>query len=1552
MHLIFCRRWLFIITTLFCFTASYSQALKRVEYFYDTDPGFGNGKQVTLSGVTVDSTFTFDVSSLSNGLHLLYVRAQDVNEKWSLYYTKSFIKTSGNNSALGIKRVEYFYDTDPGFGNGKQVTLSGVTVDSTFTFDISLLNNGLHLLYVRAQDITEKWSLYYTKSFIKTSGNDSALVINKVEYFYDTDPGFGNGINVPIQSAGIINDTFNFQLPDNGAASRRLYIRAQDSRGQWSLLYDKEINLCDIYKAQPNFSYIRFADLYSFIDSSKNNPSHKLLWNFDNLGIDSVSNPQFIFPQGKHSVQLIAGTGCRKDTIVIPLFVGLESHYPDTAFAGGNLIMNFYGGGLDTAVAVSFVNASGTINPFAKRAFGLRELNAVFDLHTVAAGIYNVKLHFSNGYDTTIVNGLNILQPNDGIAYEPDLSVTIVGPTIARVGSQVKLELVITNNGGMVAESVPLWMTLGVNGTGISNGYNLNQHFIPPLNSPNINYQDSVPTSQSLDSLMGKPWHGRLENEVISYINAGESYRQTFTITAPPHEGDYIDIYAYTGKRMNGSFLRGRWNDCLESAFDFVAGFVPGFGCINSLWNYAAYDIPGFYHGTNTTGNFLWSTAGAFVSCFPGGTLVKKLGQAEEVVKAVEHTFKAYDVAHNTASGVYAYSTSLYCDDPNDPKNQTKKETTHRVSVDPNEIDGPNGYANGNYINGRGKLGYRIAFENTPAATANAQRVYIADTLDKTKYDLRTFELSGFTFGDSTFILPPQRKEYTTTIDLRPNTNLLLRFNAKLDTSTGILRYTYLSIDPATRDTLPLSDLRGFLPPNINGTSGTGSVSYLVTLIKALQTNTVITNTASIVFDNNAPIITNTWLNTIDKTPPIEKVSGGIKLNDTTLRINLGGSDIGSGIQRSKLYVAENAKPYVFLGMIYGDTLRFTGSLDSTYRFYAIPYDSVNNFSPKPPTAEYTVTLRRSAYVSSPTDYFRSVNSGVWNNAATWESSSDNITYYPATLTPDVNANTITIRNGHTVNVIANVTTDQTIVNPLAALVVTGSILSVTNNGLTLKSDATGTARIGNSTGTISGNVIAERFIPANGKRAWRLLSVPTATSQSINAAWQNSQPKGIIGISGIGTMITSNNGNASFDFQTPGNSMLAYNSTADAFTGVSNTTSSIATDNGYFLFIRGDRTATPLNNIISSATLSTIGTLKQGNYPASPIAVSANKFGVIGNPYASQIDFRNIIKGSGIDNTFYVWDPRLTGLFGVGAYQTLTLNNGNYIITPGGGSYGSAGSVMNTIESGQAFFVHSTSTDNISFTENAKSSGSNMVFRTVNDVPKSFISNLYSVDAAGDNLTDGNMILLNDNYSNNVDGSDALKLENFGVNLGMIRNNKTLSVEKRMSFSANDTIFFNLNNTKQQQYRFEFITNGIQQSGLSGWLVDKYLNTTTPIDLNGNTSILFSVNVDSSSAAANRFSIVFIKPLAVPVNNKSSIVIYPNPVINGVVKVQLNNQPKGHYLVRLLNSLGQVILTKQINHAEGTSTESVGLNGIKGIYMLELMKPDNNKVISKMIIN
>jgi hypothetical protein len=76
-----------------------------------------------------------------------------------------------------------------------------------------------------------------------------------------------------------------------------------------------------------------------------------------------------------------------------------------------------------------------------------------------------------------------------------------------------------------------------------------------------------------------------------------------------------------------------------------------------------------------------------------------------------------------------------------------------------------------------------------------------------------------------------------------------------------------------------------------------------------------------------------------------------------------------------------------------------------------------------------------------------------------------------------------------------------------------------------------------------------------------------------------------------------------------------------------------------------------------------------------------------------------------------------------------------------------------------------------------------------------------------------------------------------------------------------------------------------------------------------------------------------------------NSISVYPNPVVSGVIGLQMDNMASGTYSIRLLNTFGQLIYSKSINHMQGSATETItapsGIN--KGVYRLEVIRPDNS---------
>jgi hypothetical protein len=268
-------------------------------------------------------------------------------------------------------------------------------------------------------------------------------------------------------------------------------------------------------------------------------------------------------------------------------------------------------------------------------------------------------------------------------------------------------------------------------------------------------------------------------------------------------------------------------------------------------------------------------------------------------------------------------------------------------AVDPNDKLGPGGFGTARYIPGLEPLSYVIRFENLAAAGAPAQIVDIVECLQTDKVDLTTFRLGTIAAGQWVLHVPPEKRDYHALVDLRPERDLLVEVTAVLDEPQGQVRWRYKSIDPVT-GALPTFD--GFLPPNLLPPEGQGSVSYTVEIKADLPAETEIGRNcrARIVFDRmeDQALLTNDWVNHLDKGSPISQVSVVSHSPTRVFRVAWSGSDPGSsGIRDYTIFsTADNAAGFGIWRRNVSETEGlFTGQPGRTYAFYSLARDQVFN---------------------------------------------------------------------------------------------------------------------------------------------------------------------------------------------------------------------------------------------------------------------------------------------------------------------------------------------------------------------------------------------------------------------------------------------------------------------------------------------------------------------------------------------------------------------------------------------------------------------------------
>jgi hypothetical protein len=227
-----------------------AQVINKLEYFIDTDPGPGNAVNVPItSGATVTQSLNIPLTSgLTDGFHKIYFRAKDNAGKWSIAFNQNFFKTNLEAGIPNIVKLEYFIDTDPGFGNAVNIPVTaGNSINQSLNIPLAAnLSLGFHKFYIRAKDANGKWSVVFNQNFFKTDILATPPNLVKMEYFVDTDPGFGLATDFPISAAQNVSlENINFTLPSGLVEGDHvLHVRVRDAQGKWSLVASPKFRYC------------------------------------------------------------------------------------------------------------------------------------------------------------------------------------------------------------------------------------------------------------------------------------------------------------------------------------------------------------------------------------------------------------------------------------------------------------------------------------------------------------------------------------------------------------------------------------------------------------------------------------------------------------------------------------------------------------------------------------------------------------------------------------------------------------------------------------------------------------------------------------------------------------------------------------------------------------------------------------------------------------------------------------------------------------------------------------------------------------------------------------------------------------------------------------------------------------------------------------------------------------------------------------------------------------------------------------------------------------
>ena len=747
------------------------------------------------------------------------------------------------------------------------------------------------------------------------------------------------------------DDTFK-DLSGNGNDAVPLYLGNLESSD-----FDPPVTDFDMYQV---------ANEISFNNKTTNATSY--LWDFGDENTSAQGNPKYTYStSGEYDISLTAQNNTTATSAIGHATIeGLDRVEPSEAGNYGYTTITVFGGGLSAENTKIILRKDGEEDIEGSEVFSeaAGTIASLFNLSGTTLGDWDVVVS-KNSVEMSMPGAFTIIEGE-----APDPWVNITGGGLILFNMWKSYTINYGNNGNSDAFGVPLWIA-------ITEMENLEVEFIDfEIAEPAANAElgitgikDSIPLFFVADEYFSADERARIYPLYIPKIPANSttsihirikspaSFNIETWVSDPFFTGDTLSEKSATAKDVPFSEMNAGARACIglsmakvvaEGLVNLAQMALP-VGCINSMvttfYNPWDYKPKGHKNDVPTLGSTAWQMSSVLINC--AGDL--------PYFKAFKITVA---VAQLAASMYDAYQADKACREAWLKKSGNKKGVAAVSSYDPNEMIGPSGFGDQNFIVKNNLMPYTILFENKSSASAPAHIVTVSDTLDLSVFDISNFGFSSFGWGDTIFTpVGNNLKEFSEDIDLRPGINLITRVSAKLDTITGIIKWEFLSLNPETMD-IEEDPLVGFLPPNVSSPEGEGFVSFSVGLKEELVTNSEIRNQATIVFDANEPIITNEYLNTLDLTPPQSQVyplDAEIKSN---FDVSWTGSDEGSGISGYTIYVLENDTAlYPWLLNTDQVTDVFHGELGSTYKFYSIATDNVNLMESEPAQYDAATTV-------------------------------------------------------------------------------------------------------------------------------------------------------------------------------------------------------------------------------------------------------------------------------------------------------------------------------------------------------------------------------------------------------------------------------------------------------------------------------------------------------------------------------------------------------------------------------------------------------------------
>lgn len=440
--------------------ATGAQTIQRAEYFFDTDPGVGQGVAISvISGDSVQLQIAPDISGLSAGLHKLGIRSADQNGRWShTEFRQLMIIAAAPAGNTGIQAFEYFIDTDPGTGLAIPVSVTMAdSVTSTMMVDLTGISVGPHRLGVRSRNSSGRWShtSFHHLQVIPAPDFTGQEIVTGEFYLGDTDPGLNQAAPVtvasPADSVTILRDSVLQNLP---LGTYKISLRFRNARGHWSHQETLTLTVCNTYGAQSEFSFQAEGNQVFFTNESLYQDT--LSWRFGDNTVSTLANPVKTYAAaGNYNVQLITGNPCGIDTLQKTVEIrGLQRINAGSGGNGGVATIEFSGFGFTAATGIALVRNGVPLLPVQRIYVSPNRINGIFNLNGVNTGLYHAVANLGSAFDT-LYNAFRV-----DTSIRPAMSINAGIGLRSRPGRKFRL-LNLQNRGNQDAILVPVTSEIG-----------------------------------------------------------------------------------------------------------------------------------------------------------------------------------------------------------------------------------------------------------------------------------------------------------------------------------------------------------------------------------------------------------------------------------------------------------------------------------------------------------------------------------------------------------------------------------------------------------------------------------------------------------------------------------------------------------------------------------------------------------------------------------------------------------------------------------------------------------------------------------------------------------------------------------------------------------------------------------------------------------------------------------------------------------------------------------------------------------------------------------